>query len=356
MKMKKSTQYTQNMCKNWIAGIVLAGAAFAVSAQDVHFSQMSLSPLTLNPALAGANFGLEGNLNYRTQWASVAEPFKTTAASFNMRLNENKRSKKGHLAAGINFFNDKAGEAIMATNNVNLNLAYHIILNDKSTLGGGMYVGYGQRSLQPSSGKWASQYNGMSYDAAINPGETFLSDRLSFVDVGAGLLYTFKKDERYMTSNDQFWLNIGAAVYHIGQPSYSFINAPDERLYMRYSAFVNSIIGMGNSRLSLMPAVYYQRQGTAQEILMGTYFRYMIQEESKFTGYHKSSSFAAGVFYRNKDAVIVKGLFEWSGYALGLAYDFNVSSLTEVSRSRGGVEICLRMIMSDVLSASKSRI
>lgn len=77
---------------------------FSVDAQDVHFSNMEQSPLTLNPALAGANHDIQAIINYRTQWNTVGAPFQTIAASADMRLNSNKRSKNGHLAVGLNLF------------------------------------------------------------------------------------------------------------------------------------------------------------------------------------------------------------------------------------------------------------
>ena len=76
--------------------IVGLSALNFVSAQDIHFSQMGYSPLTLNPALAGANYDLQVNANYRSQWNSVAEPFQTVAVSADTRLNfsKNRRRKK----------------------------------------------------------------------------------------------------------------------------------------------------------------------------------------------------------------------------------------------------------------------
>jgi type IX secretion system PorP/SprF family membrane protein len=326
------------------------------SAQDVHFSHFSQSPLTLNPALAGANYEMQGLINYRNQWKQVAEPFKTTAASFDMRLNSNKRNKTGHLAAGINFFNDQAGEAKVVSNNVNLNLAYHVLINDENTIGGGLYTGFGQRYIAPESGQWASQYDGMAYDPSLNSGETFLTDRFSIADVGAGVVYTYKKSEGYMTKNDNLWINVGAAGYHLNRPKYSFLNAPEERLYVRISTFANAIIGINNTRISLMPAIYYQRQGTAQEILMGNYFRFLIKESSNYTGYYKAAAASVGVFYRNKDAAIIKGMLEWGDYAFGVAYDFNVSTLSEASTGRGGIEFFLRYGMLGGKSAGRARI
>jgi len=82
---------TSTMKTSYIKLIVLllgSLAGFRSFAQDIHFSQMEYSPLTLNPALAGANSPMQGIVNYRSQWNSVAVPYKTIAASFDMRCNE----------------------------------------------------------------------------------------------------------------------------------------------------------------------------------------------------------------------------------------------------------------------------
>jgi hypothetical protein len=91
-----------------------------------------------------------------------------------------------------------------------------------------------------------------------------------------------------------------------------------------------------------MPGIYYQRQNRAQEFLIGTYFKYRLTDASKVTGFNKGASLAIGTFYRNKDAFVVKGLLEWHDYTFGIAYDVNVSSLSEMSKTRGGVEVVLR--------------
>ena len=333
---------------------------FAISmsnAQDVHFSQAIYSPLTLNPALAGVSSPITAIVNYRTQWKSVASPYSTIAASFDMRLNENRRQRKGILAFGINFLNDKAGDARISTTNANLNLAYHLIVDQKSMIGLGIYTGFGQRSIDAAAGKWGSQFDGDSYNPALSSGETFLSDQFSFMDVGAGMVYTFKNSQRYMTSNDQKEFTLGGAVYHLSRPNYSFLSTNDERLYMRFTGFAEATIGISNTKLSLKPAVYYQRQRTAQELLIGTYFRYMAQEESRITGYNKGTFISLGAFYRNKDAFVAKAMVEWSDFTLGLAYDVNISTLVNASKARGGFEIFIKYGLSQALAQqSRSRI
>ena len=70
--------------------LFIAALPMLVSGQDVHFTFPEYSPLSLNPALAGANYAIEGNVNYRNQWSSLGVPYKTTAASFLARINSRK--------------------------------------------------------------------------------------------------------------------------------------------------------------------------------------------------------------------------------------------------------------------------
>ena len=61
-----------------------------VRAQDPHFSQFFSSPLTLNPALTGlfdGDFRVAGN--YRTQWPTINNAFKTGTASFDFSVFKN---------------------------------------------------------------------------------------------------------------------------------------------------------------------------------------------------------------------------------------------------------------------------
>ena len=325
-------------------------------AQDIHFSQASNSPLTLNPALTGASGVTQAIVNYRTQWRSVATPYNTMAASFEMRLNEGSRRKKGIFAMGVNFYKDQAGDLKLTTTNANLNMAYHLILDKKSSIGCGIYAGFGERSIATSTGKWASQFNGDYYDANLQSGESVFADKINYFDVGTGFVYTYKGSENYMTSNNQKDFNIGFAVYHLNRPDYSFMSANNEQLYMRFSGFANAIIGISNTRNSLMPAIYFQRQRTATEFLFGTYWRYRIQEASKVTGFNKGSYLSLGAFYRTNDAFVAKVLFEMMDYSVGFAYDINVSSLANVSKTKGGFEIFLKYSLAKKSSINRSRI
>jgi type IX secretion system PorP/SprF family membrane protein len=333
--------------KNISLGIGVIAFSLNVFAQDVHFSHMEFSPMSLNPGLAGANGPMQGIVNYRSQWNSVADPYKTIAASFDARFNDKKRNKSGIIAGGINFYNDQAGDLKVNTNNVNLNLAYHLILDKSSTLGLGIYSGFGQRSISPEGGKWASQYDGNAYNPSLSSGEVFNSPSFSFFDAGAGLVYTYKNGAGYMNQNKQRFINGGIAFYHVNRPNYSYINNGEEKLYMRISGFVNANIGIANTRGSILPGIYYQRQKSAQEIYFGANYKYNLHEGSRHTGFTRPMALYIGLFGRMKDALVGKLMFEYDQFSAGFAYDINISSLTEVSRSRGGFELFLRFNMGD---------
>jgi type IX secretion system PorP/SprF family membrane protein len=338
-----------------IAGLLIGSA---VNAQDVHFSQMGYAPMNLNPALAGANGPLQGIANYRSQWSSVADPFVTMGASIDGRFNENKRGKSGIIAGGLSFFNDKSGDLQVTTTNVNLSLAYHLILDRTSTLGLGIYGGYGSRGIDPNDSRWGSQYDPNAtdgYNSAFIGGESFNSPTFSYIDAGAGLVYTYKKFEGYMTQNNQRSFNGGIAFYHVNGPNFSFIENADEKLFMRYSIFFNGLIGIENSRGAFEPAVYFNRQKTSMEILYGFYYRYTLTEGSKVTGFNKPFFLHLGAFNRWNDAIIAKAMLEWYEYSVGFAYDFNVSTLTPASNARGGFELFLRYNMEPG-GVSKSKI
>lgn len=319
-----------------------------VHAQDIHFSQVNHSPLTLNPGLAGANYDMQALVNYRSQWNSVSSPFQTIACSFDFRLNPNKRRKKAHFAMGLNFFNDKVGTTNLVTNNANLTFATHVLLSKNSTLGAGISVGWLQRSIVSQNGMWDSQYNGMHYDPTISSGEIFTNTNFSVLDAAAGLVYTYASTESFMSRNNSKILNVGFSAFHLSRPNYSFISIEGEKMNMRFSAFVNGSFGIKNSKLLVEPAIYFHNQGKFRELVYGTYGRLILQGASKATGFVKKTSIALGLFCRNQDALITKFHFEWNGVGLGLSYDLNISKLAQVSRARGGTEISLRWVMGDL--------
>ncbi len=310
-------------------------------AQDIHFSQFFMTPMLLNPAQAGAQQNMRIILNYKNQWNSVAQPYSTGNFSFDAKLG--KKNKKAFSGLGLNISQDKSGSPFIKTFQASLAYAVHVHLNDKSTLGAGLYGGVIQRSINYNDIQWMNQYDGMSYNPALSSKEPTAGIALTAFDAGAGINYEYRKSEKYMTGNDNRRFSMGASVFHVTQPAYSFYGT-GEKLYLKAVGYANAEIGIPNSNISVVPGVIYSQQGPASELIAGTLFQYQLTADSKYTGFVKASSLSLGAYYRGRDAIIATALFKISQYAIGVSYDVNISGLKTASTGRGGFEISLRFV------------
>jgi len=203
-------------------GIVLSVAFTANGlAQDIHFSQFWMSPLTLNPASAGAFKDIDATINYKNQWSSVSSPYKTFAAAVDLRAFQ-KKWKSGFLGLGLNVYNDVAGDGNLSNTMVDLTLAGHIKINNHQLLSAGIQGGFGQSSVQVNNLTWDNQFNGFEYVPGSPSGEHFANTSFLYPDVGAGIQYQYNKGEMYVSGNDNIQSDIGFSVSHINQPMMTF--------------------------------------------------------------------------------------------------------------------------------------
>jgi len=317
-------------------------------AQDPHFSQYEATPLIVNPANAGLKHDLRAVVNYRNQWGAVASPYKTTAFSFDMRTDQG-GTNNAYFGIGGQLLHDKSGDANMALLQGTLNLAGIIKLDNYSKLSLGLMGGFGQRSVDYDQFRWESQYQNGAYNAQVSSNELLLTPTFSYFDVGAGIAWTYGKDQAYITANDGVKATVGFSASHFGLPAASFFGA-DEALKTKFIGHATMELGKANTNLTFIPSVYYVQQGKQREILLGNTFRYLLQEGSHFTGFKKSSSIGLGVHYRLLDALITSFQLDYSNYTLGVSYDVNLSQLSTASNMRGGIELFLRFVTPNPFS------
>lgn len=322
---------------------VLVGSLTSISAlaQDIHFSQFDETQLQLDPADAGVQHDVRIITNYKNQWKSVGSPYKTFALSGDARL---LREKKHHLGLGFDFFSDKAGDANLKSTQANLSLSGIINASEYSKISGGLMVGYAQRSIDVSNLEWGSQYDGMAYDASLPTMETQLAAPFNYVDLGAGIEYSYANSEMYISANDSRRINIGVSIFHPHTPKYTFYGDATQILHTKFVFHGNAAIGLKNTNVIVKPSYIVFLQGATREITPGLTFQYILQEASKYTKNKKPAAFSLGGYYRVEDAFIAVAKFEYSNYAIGFSYDVNLSKLRTVSKARGGFEISLRFI------------
>ena len=328
-----------------------------VYGQDIHFSQYQENPLVVNPANTGLNKELRAIVNYRNQWKSAAAPFQTMAMSFDMITSKNP-SKFATIGVGFNLFNDKAGDANLSQTQGNLSVSSILRLDNNNKLSIGIQAGFGQRGIDYSALRWGNQYDG-SYNPTISSNQALLETKYSFFDAGAGIAWSYGQGSTYMTANNGVKANVGVSYFHFGLPNATFSSVNSEKLHSRMTLHANMEFGKPNTNLTLIPSVLVNFQNKQLEAIIGSDFRYLLQEGSKYTGFVQEAAITIGAHYRYADALIAKLMFEYSNYSVGLSYDINLSKLSAASNLRGGFEFALKFVtpspFKNKLGASKFR-
>jgi type IX secretion system PorP/SprF family membrane protein len=312
--------------------------------------------LLLNPGNTGLNYNIRAVANYREQWKSVTTPFRTSAFSFDMNTSRSHQNRAS-LGVGIQFINDKAGDSRLGLTQGNLNISGILELAEDSKLSVGIMGGFGQRSADYTSLRWDNQYIGGTYLSGASSGENLSIPNFTYMDAGAGFVWSYGKEQGYITQNNGFKMNFGASIFHFGLPQTSYLGSTSEKMNTKFIAHTSAEIGKLNTNLTFIPEVYFVQQGSQREVLIGNVFRYLLQEGSHFTGFKKSSAVSLGLNYRLKDALITTAMIEYANYSVAFSYDINMSSLSTSSKSRGGFEIALRFVTPNPFSkVSRARI
>jgi type IX secretion system PorP/SprF family membrane protein len=311
------------------------------SAQDVHFSQFNETPQLLNPATTGVYNGyIRGALNYRNQWTAMGSPYTTMAASVDVPMFDY-NERKAHLGVGLNFFNDKAGDAGFGLTQVNLCVAGIIPVSRGSKLALGVTIGAAQHKANLNALTWESQYDGSGFDPTLYNNETAGVNSFMYADIGAGIFYEYFSGKATLDRNEQKRFGIGAAYFHINRPTQTYFSVT-EKMYSKLVVNMNGFFDKTGTRLSVLPSAIYFLQGPNSELTLGCALRYRIRNGTKITGFYSETGLALGLHYRLKDAIIPSLMFEIQNFGLGLSYDLNVSSYKEASNMNGGFEITLK--------------
>jgi len=323
--------------------VILIIAILVVSnsyAQDVHFSQFWNNGIQYNPATAGvipANF--RASAFYRNQWSSVGSKYQTFGVNLDTRFETNGSASFG---LGLDVYRDVAGDLDLGTTNAQLAFSTILDLDRHNKISIGVKGGIIQKGFDATNAQWNSQYTNGAYDGTLGSGEVFNSVSEMKGDVSAGVVYSYSSSEGYMTANDVFNFKVGASYNHIIRPKFDWFYTGADKLYGNFVFHADALIGIRNSKWSILPAVIAQFQGSSNEILIGSQYRIELKPASKVTGFVKGSYLSIGTFYRFRDAFIPSVTFEFDHYSIGMSFDYNLSQLRAASNGNGGFEISLK--------------
>ncbi len=292
--------------------------------QDFHLSMYDAAPLFLNPAMTGLVEGkMRAHAQYRNQWNSVAyKPFTTALVSFDMPY------KKWGFGGQIT--NMRAGIGNYNALQVLASAAYAVPLdkNKFHNLSFGLQAGFTQKRIEYQvftfDNQWSTMEGG-SFDKGINNNENFKNQSQFQEAVNFGAMYYYAKQQSRINPF------IGFSAFNLTQPKESFFGS-DNRLAMRFYAHTGVRVNVSELLYFIPKVLIYQQKNIVQQTYamdIGYYF--------------KGEKFYAllGYVFRAKDANVFNVGFKKDNYIIKLAYDFNTSTLSGTSKTRGAYEISL---------------
>ena len=327
---------------------------FNSSAQDIHFTMWDAMPITTNPATTGVFPGdYRGAINYRNQWASIGNPYTTYSFMADAGMFKNKW-QNGFMGIGLNVYKDAAGITNFGTTKVSLGLSNIVFLDDKNSASVGLLGSWGQNSMSQNGLEWDQQFNGQFFDPTAATGETGVYQGGNYFDFSAGALWAYGTGAKSLSSHDEFSMKAGVAFYHVTRPSRETLtNLDKDKLYSKFAVHADARIGITDTRIAFKPKFISYFQGPTRQYTGGLLMRYMIREESKYTGFFSEMAIAVGGYYRFGDAFAPSAEFEIAGLAIGVAYDMNVSGLNAATGGNGGPEVFVRFISPNPFTSGR---
>ncbi|HEY8387989.1 MAG TPA: PorP/SprF family type IX secretion system membrane protein [Parasegetibacter sp.] len=315
-----------------IAALVCGKGLFA---QDPNFSQFFVSPLTLNPALTGKFDGVfRVSGNYRNQWPTINNAFKTGTASADFHILKNRIDELDRFGVGVLALTDKSGNGILNNNYFSISTAYHKGLDEDGLhqLGVGFQGTYGTSRVDGTklnlgdeldqNGTWTNPTNDPFNDQVFHK---------KYFDLAAGIFYN---------GSTNGWNNFyfGVSMYHINKPRESFTDALFY-LNARTTFHAGGYFPV-NDRTNVHLTALHSHQGKATNTVVGGAVSFNLNQGD----YNHPVNLYLGSWMRIRDAIIPYAGLEIGDFRFGLSYDVNTSSLKPASNTRGGIEISLIFI------------
>lgn len=329
-----------------------------LDAQDVHYSYYQYAPTIISPAFTGAFYGnIRATAIHRGQWFNVGGPsegnqgFSTTSLLVDGNLPFG--FKKGDwVSLGINLLveGNTAGIFDQKRSFNGLSAAYHLSLSKKSNtvLTAGLKYGKYGLAFTPNSqaqSPWSLQTGSAIEDDPDYQNQTSGANQNGNIEDSANdLMIGFMLTTPVGKNSD---MRIGISSDHFLQPRLkqdTTSQGPNlgvgDRLSRRINGFIQFYTDL-SEKLTFNPSIVYQGIGPANNILVQSLFSYRPNDVQDIT-----LNFGIGVrLADNMDVPIYVGA-DFKDWRVGLAFDTNVSGLTQATSNAGAYELAVSKIFS----------
>ena len=310
-----------------LAIIIMASSA---RAQDPHFSQFFVSPLTLNPAYTGKfNGSYRFSGNYKKQWPTINNAFTTSTAALDFSILTKKIPEHDTWGIGVLAVNDQSGNKILNNTFYSISTAYAKSLDEDGMhqITIGFQATYANKRLDIRRADFEDELTSLGFTGLTQEALNSNPFSINYADVNTGFIYSLSTD-----GDNSFY--IGTSVYHINRPSQSF-NGGNFLLDTRSTIHGGAFLPLGQYK-SFHGSIIHQAQGAAKETILGGAFSINVNYDNE-----NPLEVYAGAWYRLGDALLPYLGLEINRFRFGFSYDINTSSLRTASSSRGGAELSI---------------
>jgi type IX secretion system PorP/SprF family membrane protein len=323
---------------DWLSSFILPGLIClcflqnsVLYAQDPVFSQYNLSPLQLNPGLAGLSDDPRFTANYRNQYPGFNNAYRTYALSYDQFF----PSFKGGV--GFWMLSDDAGDGILKTIKAAGIISYRTEITRTIFAKMGIEAGIVQSTLNWNQLIFGDQID--DYVGTISPGgmpfpteETAPEkNKVIYPDLGIGLIVNSEN------------IYTGLSVKHLSRPDPNFFStnaALTPRIPMRWTlhgggswTIFNRLFHQ-NLKILISPSIIFVKQGPFNQINGGATI--------------DADIFSFGLHYRvssgKSEALIASVGFRTNKLKIGYSFDYTVSGFP---LSGGTHEIGIVYVLDD---------
>lgn len=323
----------------WLLGLFVLISPVSGNSQDIHYSNVPLSNSTYSIGSIGSDRAyIRATSLYRNQWPTVGKAYTTYGITAEGKIDlENKNS----LGIGFVSNRDQAGDLSLTKLQAEVAVVYSQRVSRKSYLSGGIQGGFIQHSIDGTDAQWQNQFNGKEFDPSLPSQEDPLFQPFMNYTMGAGIRWKFDNNQVYSQGGVMSNLQVGLSMYHAASSSLNYLSTETENIRVVFSG--SSSIGLDFNQSLIEPSFVYQQKGKENELVLGGMYKYVIRQGTRYTSFTERIDLSAGAFLRlPNDAIIPTFNFTYGNFAVGIAYDINISPLIQASNSVGGVEFCLQ--------------
>ena len=303
------------------------------NSQNIHFSNIYVTHLTLNPANIGNfNGDMRAVVLYRAQGYNISNPYETFYTSF-----EKPFFPLGQqIDVGLNYSYDNSAGFTFPGHYLFLSLAKKVNITRTLKLSAGLQLGYVSKQFDSSSETFPDQYNRSlgAFDSSLPTADTFERSTSNNLTTGIGILA--------LKSMKDMILSAGISIQNLNRPTENYFGM-DYQVDMRNIVHLKMDYSFAQN-LFILPAIVFVNQGNVNQTLVGSNVGY------KSINNKAIKSLSSGVFIRNGivnniESLVFSigiGVAKWNFFS---SYEFDISGLKSSYTKNSGFEFGLIYIL-----------